>query len=1120
MRKNSTQPIFFVYFRIMTKRILFIVCIWGLSLLQCFAESAQSDKALTFEMLTNADGLSHNNVKCVFQDSKGFLWIGTNSGLNRYDGKSFLSFKNIPQDAKTISSNKIYGICEDKHQNLWIATDYGFNQIIRETYQCNRYLVDTSKNAPTVNNTIQGIFCDSEGNIWVKTIKTISRLTIKTGKLHSYVLENDIFREEFDIVASPIFQDSQGILWIGTENGLGYYEPSNDDFIFFKTDEYLPNYISNNHILSIFEDSNNHLWIGTENGLNEFNKSNKQFVSYYYSDQIKSIVNGIAEGYAPYNLWITTQNNGLYRFNTHTKEFTHIAHTTQRKNISTNQTNCVVNSRNILWIGTQNGLNKLDLKPKRFQLLGNEDLSMGIKYNYTSAICIEKNLVFFGTKFGGLQIYDLTKQTRKTYSADLGNFPSNTVTSIIKLRNNEILIGCDGYLILYNIATQRFSSIDQIYKELHSFCITKKKIKSLLYDAQNNLWIGTNHGIVRFNTETKEISLFDKSELPSNQINCFYENHKNIVYIGTEDGVCYYSYKSGLFTEIPIVFPYSTSVNKHIYDITEDYNGNIWMGSNVGLIKCDAGTIKCSIFTTNDGLSSNEVYSVLTNGKDVWIGTDNGLSAFYTETGVCKKFSLHDGIQDYEFSPHSAIKANNGYMFFGGTQGINIFHPDSIYVSSIKPNLEFLGLDYTNNDEKNHLQIKNGQSVNIPYNNTNLKVSFASLDFTKPMLNQYKYYLEGYTSDWTDLGNNNYFDIVKLPVGKYTLYVQASNDDGIWSETKSVKIIVNPPFWRTKLAYTIEILLVIILIIFILKQFTAKTRRANQRLLEKQEILNRIEEQQVELEIKNKSILDSINYAKRIQLAIMPARAKFRHLLPSSFILYLPKDIVSGDFYWITEIDTKIFIACSDCTGHGVPGAFMSIIGYNLLRTITKDKHIHNASEILNYLNMSLIELLTKNELDDDSTVKDGMDISICVFDKKTCVMEFAGALSRMLIFRNNQFITIRGDKYPVGLNNDQDEPYTNAIIRVQPNDRFFMFSDGYADQFGGSDGKKLKFKRFKANILACQHLPLMKQGIELKKQLQQWQGNWEQVDDILVMGFDFNVYLEKKEERIRNANK
>ena len=148
--------------------------------------------------------------------------------------------------------------------------------------------------------------------------------------------------------------------------------------------------------------------------------------------------------------------------------------------------------------------------------------------------------------------------------------------------------------------------------------------------------------------------------------------------------------------------------------------------------------------------------------------------------------------------------------------------------------------------------------------------------------------------------------------------------------------------------------------------------------------------------------------------------------------------------------------------------------------------------------------------MDDDSAVKDGMDISICVFDKKTGVLEFAGALTRMILVRNNQVIIYRGDKSPVGLCNEQDDLYTNTIIRVQPNDRFYLFSDGYADQFGGENGKKMKFKHFKHNILTVQHVPMMKQGNELRKLFQQWQGKWEQVDDVIVMGFDFNKYIEE----------
>ena len=1096
----------------MKSKVLSIFIILILFISPTFSQEHKLDDFLYFETFSNDDGLSHNNIKCIFQDSKGFLWIGTTSGLNRFDGKNFVTFRSDPLNKKTISSNNILGICEDKNQNIWVATEFGLNQLIRETLEFNRYFVDTTQNYHLEKNIIHNVLCDNEGNIWVKTRKNISKLNIKTGKIQSYQLYSDIFNEEFEQYSYPLFQDSNGILWVGTDNGLGYYEPHNDDFIFFRHYDFISNTISDNKILSIFEDSKHNLWIGTRNGLNQFDKKNKKFYSYYYPQQTQSIVNGIAEGYRPEELWITTESNGLYYFNTNSKKFIHCAHTSQRQGISTNQTNCITRSTGkILWIGTQNGLNKLDIKPKRFQVLGKEDGNFGIKYNYTTAIHVEKNHVFFGTKFGGLQIYDLSRHTKESYSADKGNFPTNYITAIESFSPNEILVGSDGYIHIYNIDTKKFSSIDERITALHSFCLTKKRIKCLLKDSKNNLWIGTNFGIIFYDQAKDSVVHIDGSKLPSNLINCFYENYKNNIFIGCENGFCYFDHKTQKFTPIKLDHNFINGTHQHIYDIAEDYNGDIWIGTNVGLIKCTQPNYQPRMFyTTNEGLISNEIYSILTNDNEIWVGTDNGLASFLPDSNICKTFSIHDGIQDSEFSPHSAFKTNNGYMFFGGTQGINIFNPDSIKNNLQNTNLEFLNLEYTLKDKRYSLPLKDKQEITMPWNNSNISISFAALEYTQPKMNQYKYMLSGLEDKWIELNNQNYINIIKLPIGNYTLKVKAANVDGVWSEEKYITIIIKPPFWRTDLAYVLGILLLIAIIFFIGHRITVKLRRENRRLLEKQVWADRLEKQQAELEVKNKSILDSINYAKRIQLAILPARAKFKQLLPSSFILYMPKDIVSGDFYWIREIGDKLFVVCSDCTGHGVPGAFMSIIGNNLLRIATKNRGIHRASEILDYLNKSIIELFTKNELDDDSAVKDGMDISICVFDKKTGVLEFAGALTRMILVRNNQVIIYRGDKSPVGLCNEQDDLYTNTIIRVQPNDRFYLFSDGYADQFGGENGKKMKFKHFKHNILTVQHVPMMKQGNELRKLFQQWQGKWEQVDDVIVMGFDFNKYIEE----------
>lgn len=1110
----------------MIRRLVSIVVLLFVIHFQCGANPTVEEKKISFEVFTNADGLSNNNVRCVYQDSKGFIWIGTNSGLNRYDGKTFLVFRSNPRDSNTLSSNNIFGICEDNEKNIWVATEYGINKISRETYQCSRVTLGGGNNEARDKHLVQNIFCDSEGNLWIKKPQSIECHELKTGKVRSYALYSDIFQEEFDDYAYPIYQDSQGILWVGTDNGLGYYEPVNDDFIFFKSDEMLQKHLSDNRVLAIYEDAKHRLWVGTKNGLNLFNKKNKTFSTYYYSNQLKTIVNGISEGYGSDQLWVTTESNGIFSFNVNTGKFTQYTHTSQKQDISTNQTNCITKSYgNILWIGTQNGLNKLDVKPHRFQLLGNEDELYGVRYNYTTAICIEKDLVFFGTKFGGLQIYDLAKHTKQTYSADKGTFPTNYITSIIRLSDNEILIGGDGYLMLYNIRSNSFKSIDEKFRELHPFCITNKRVKALLFDSQGNLWIGTNFGIVFYNIQKQSITHYDASVLPSNKITCLYENYKNKIFIGTENGMTVFDYKYDSFKKIDIVQVSENGQQTHIYDITEDYNGNIWVGTNIGLVKYNLTSNRCSYYSVNDGLSSNEIFSVQTNGNDVWVGTDNGLNAFLPDSGLCKSYSIHDGIQDYEFSPHAAYKTMNGYMFFGGTQGINIFHPDSIKTSSLIPNLEFLNIEYTTEDSTVSFPIKNNQTIVIPWKNSNLKISFAALEFTQPLMNQYKYFITGQTDTWIDLNTQNYINIVKLPIGEYTIKVMAANDDGIWTGEQSVKINVPPPFWKTPVANVLKVVLIALIAGLIIFFVRSRLRKERLRMVDIERLNNRLDIQKKEIEVKNKNIMDSIHYAKRIQSAIMPAKAKFRQLVPEYFIFYQPKDVVSGDFYWINKIDDKIFIVCADCTGHGVPGAFMSIIGNNQLRAITQNRNIHKASEILDYLNKALIELFIANDLEDNSEVKDGMDISICVFHTDTGVLEFAGALSRMILVRNHQTIIYRGDKTPVGLSNELDNLFTTAIIRVQEGDRFYLFSDGYADQFGGEFGKKMKFKQFKHKILSIQHLPLIKQGNELKKQFKEWQGisslqdedgkikeipQWEQIDDVIVIGFDFDKYLKE----------
>jgi len=262
--------------------------------------------------------------------------------------------------------------------------------------------------------------------------------------------------------------------------------------------------------------------------------------------------------------------------------------------------------------------------------------------------------------------------------------------------------------------------------------------------------------------------------------------------------------------------------------------------------------------------------------------------------------------------------------------------------------------------------------------------------------------------------------------------------------------------------------------------------------------------QKEEIEIKNKHITDSIRYAKRIQNAILPPESLVKHLLPESFILYRPKDIVSGDFYWMTKKNNLVIYAAVDCTGHGVPGAFMSIVGFNQLNYAIEVKKAREANTILECLNEGVIDTLREKggDINGINAVKDGMDIALCVIDMKNKKLQFAGANNPLCIVRDNEVLLYKGDKQAIGGNIDGELPkFTNHEIDLKSGDVLYTFSDGYADQFGGNDGRKFMQKRFRELLQSIHNNPIEEQRIILDNILDEWRGREEQVDDILVIG-------------------
>lgn len=309
-----------------------------------------------------------------------------------------------------------------------------------------------------------------------------------------------------------------------------------------------------------------------------------------------------------------------------------------------------------------------------------------------------------------------------------------------------------------------------------------------------------------------------------------------------------------------------------------------------------------------------------------------------------------------------------------------------------------------------------------------------------------------------------------------------------------IRSATNPAFL---MLLSVLIIAAVYLLVRLQTRMLIKTRRL---LKEKEQALDLIASQKIELEIRDKNLTDSLNYAQRIQEALLPSEEYFRNHFKESFIFYKPKDIVSGDFYWIGEKGDKLFIGAADCTGHGVPGALMSIIGMEIIEKAINEDNIEIPSRILAVLDKGLEKTFSR-EKNIGTIIRDGMDIGICVIDKKKRKLFYAGAFFPLYLIRNNNLIEIKGDKIIIGMN-QEGLCYTDHEVDLIEGDIIYIFSDGYADQFGGIENKKFMYRRFRYVLMTIHQFHVNDQKTILEDNIKTWMGRGTQIDDMMVIGF------------------
>ncbi|MFN8254474.1 MAG: two-component regulator propeller domain-containing protein [Bacteroidales bacterium] len=1007
-----------------------------------------------FCSFTTAQGICGNQVNSVIEDKNGNIWFGTDRGLTCFTGKSFINYT----ERQGLCNNMVLDLLEDKGGFLWIATLGGIS-----IYDGKKFVeLNVKKGFFKANSIIE----DKKGNFWFTS--NMQGLIKFDGRYFTYYTDEQGLTSNH-VIFNNLIEDRDGNIWVGTDKGINCFDGKS--FTQITAD----NGLSNNQITCLYEDSGGNIWIGTRgNGANCFKKNS--FIHYTEKDGLPlSTVRAIYEDKSG-NIWIGTWGGGVSKFDG--ISFTNYDLESEIKGTARNDVRAIIeDEKGQLWFGTGNGLDCFD----------------------------GENLIHYTTKQG---------------------LPDDGIGHLYKDLNGNIWIGTwEGGLSCWD--GKSFTNYYPIEE------IGFDGVNPMCEDKEGNLWITGSKGICCYNNKESIIKLI-RQPLAKEGANCLVETGDGYILAGSLgfgltclDQKNYFNFtsKNGLSDD-------------NVITMSLDKKKDIWVGNGNGLnylkSKLFSGTIlgnwnsceDCSGMTYSfgvlDGLKSSGIYqhALFIDSKDrLWIGTNDALSLLNL-----RNFAIPETVPKIQLN---AIEIQGLSIDFRKLQQPETLAeiPDPMYREIL-----------------NHARFDSIAAfysypigLKLPHKLNHLTFFFSGIDWIAPHKLVYQYMLEGLEKQWSNTVSKNLVDYRNIPYGNYIFKVRVRGASGKWSSTYEYPFTIYSPWWHTWWARTIYGLLAVFLIAVYTRWRTHKIERErkileikvkdrtaevvaqkmeieskNEELQHQKEEIETINEelqqqneeisaQRDQLALTNQSINESIQYAQRIQSAVLPNFAYIDEILPENFILFRPRDKVCGDFYWVKQIDRQIIIAVADCTGHGVPGALMSMLGISYLSEIIQKREIIQPAQALNELRKQIKKSL--HQTGKLGEAEDGIDMALCAFDTKSMVLQYAGAMNPLYLIKNGELEEIMADRMPVGFYPNEKTGFTNHEIQLKTNDLFYLFSDGITDQFGGEKGMKFKASNFKKILLENHDKPMQIQKEKLEQTLQNWMKTYEQTDDILVMG-------------------
>lgn len=1056
--------------------------------------SALNAQTYSFQHIGVEDGLAQSVVTCIVQDNEGVFWVGTMSGLTAYDGKKF---RIITKD-NGLAENWITSSLKDKNGNLWFG-HWGGGVSYYDTK--NAMFTDMKFERFSNFKTVTSIVEDKNGDIWFGTNGTgVFKYESKANAILSFAKEDGFTSNHI----SSIFIDKYNNIWFGTNRGVVIYRFSKKPeekgaFMLFTTKDGLVS----DQITSIENAGENSIAIGSENsGISIVSNINKlSELKFRTLDKSKGLLsNNIICLFSSDDstLWIGSRDEGVIRYDLNKKSFKNLS---TKEGLNYFKVNTITKDRESnIWIGTDLGLNLF--RGDEFQIYDESD---GLINNVVWSITEDsQKRLWMGTNEGVSRLTfiknPLTKEQvrleTKNITATQG-LSNKIVLAITSTGRGEIWCGTGfGGITVLNEEGVRKMVIDS------SKGLASNTVYSIRQDNFNNIWAGTNLGVSKISPEGKITNYTTKDGLGGDNIYQILNDSKGRLWFASIGGLLSY-YENN---EFKVFNPKNNDNQRFITSITEDENGNIWFGAyGNGIFNISGNEVKN--FSSANGLSSNSPYSMISDNKgNLWIATNMGIDKFNLTDLTVKNYREKEGFLGIEPNPNAVCLDHQGNLWFGTIMGAVKFDLSEEKINKVEPitKVEEIKVD--------HEPFAFPEDNSFSHNENHITFHYIGVSLSNPQHIEYKYILEGFDLDWSPVTKNQDVIYSNLPPGDYEFKVMASNNDGIWNAIpSSYAFSISPPFWRTWWFYII-CFFIVIEILYIGDKIRMKNLITAKAILEKTvaERTAEVVEQKKMVEEKNNEILDSIKYAKRIQEAILPPINYVRTYLTNSFILYKPKDIVAGDFYFFEIKDDDIYIAAADCTGHGVPGAMVSVVCSNALNRAVHELNITEPAKILDKVRELVVQTFQKSE----NEVKDGMDISFCKLNTKTRKLIFTGAHNALFrvtdeedelcdkILRNESRVLCeyKGDKQPIG-KYTAEKPFTQKEIALKKGDHIYFSTDGYADQFGGDKGKKFLYKQFKEMLLSLDRLPIEKQKEEIDNTFESWRGNQTQIDDVCVIG-------------------